>query len=232
MKEKLLNMKKSPELKEFQSKEPSPIIMPLKLKLNIFQKKSKRLSLNMNQSKESGKEFNICQLKPKLSTTQKETTTFQAKVNISRPVTLKEVTPLLVLPMFHLKVESELKQFTKPVTFQSHHQLFKDQALDKEVSFKVPLNMLLDQLILKLIPLVQFIQLVKPTPLDKLTLPDKPTLLEVVELEEKTSTDNHKLEATSPVEVESDNDFIKISFYHYFLPFFIIKFKYLEGKIK
>lgn len=44
MKEKSLNMKKLPELKEFQSKELSPIIMPLKLKLNTFQKKSKRQS--------------------------------------------------------------------------------------------------------------------------------------------------------------------------------------------
>ena len=44
MKEKSLNMKKLPELKEFQSKELSLIIMPLKLKLNTFQKKSKRPS--------------------------------------------------------------------------------------------------------------------------------------------------------------------------------------------
>lgn len=209
MKEKSLNMKKSPELKEFQSKEPSLIIMPLKLKLNIFQRKLKRPSLNTNQSKEFSKEFNIYQLKPKLSTTQKETTTSQAKANTSRPVMLKEVTPLLVPPMSQLKVESELKPFTKPVTFQSLHQSFKDQESDKDSS-KEPLNTLLDQLILKPTPPVQFIPLVKPTPLDK------PTLLEEVELEEKPFTDNHKLEAMSLVEVESDNDFIKISFYRHY----------------
>ena len=224
-------MKKSPELKEFQSKEPSLTIMPLKLKSNIFQKKSKRLSLNTNQSKEFGKEFNIYQLKPKSSTTQKETITSRAKANTSRPVMLKEVTPPPVPPTFHPKVESELKLFTKPVTFQSHHQLFKDQLLDKVDSSKVPLNMLLDQLMPKLTPLVQFIQLVKPTPLDKLTLPDKPTLPEVVELEEKMSTDNHKLEAMSLVEVESDNDFIKFHFITIFLLFLLMNLNNQKAKL-
>ena len=206
MKEKSLNMKKSPELKESQSKEPSLIIMPLKLKSNTFQRKLKRPSLNTNQLKEFGKEFNIYQLKPKLFTTQKETTTLPDKANTLKLVTLKEDMPLLVPPTFQLKAESEQKLFTKPVTFQSHHQLFKDQLSDKEDLFRVTLNTLLDQL------------MPKPTAPDQSTLPvkltllDKPTLLEEVESEEKTFIDNHKLEATSPVEVESGNDFIKFHF--------------------
>ena len=178
----------------------------------------------MNQSKESGKEFNIYQLKLKSFTTQKETITFRAKANTSKPVTLKEDMPPLVPPTFQAKVELELKLSTKPVTFQSHHQLSKAQLLDKEDSSKVPLNMLLDQLMLKLTAPAQFILLVKPTLLDKLTPLDKLMSLEEVESEEKTSTDNHKLEAMLPVEVESDNDFIKISFYHHYLPFLIDKF--------
>lgn len=137
MKEKLLNMKKSPELKEFQSKEPSLITMPSRPKSNTFQRKSKRPSLNTSQSKESGKEFNIFQLKLKSSTTQKETITLLAKDNTSKPVTFKEDTPLELT--FHHKVESELKQFTKLDTFQIHHQSFKDHLSDKE--FKELLNM-------------------------------------------------------------------------------------------
>ena len=72
MKEKLLNTMKLFIMKEFQLKELSQIIMLLKLKLNIFQRKFKKLLLNMNQLKRPGKEFNIFQLKLKLFTIQKE----------------------------------------------------------------------------------------------------------------------------------------------------------------
>lgn len=131
MKEKLLNMKKSPELKEFLLREPSLIIMPLKLKLNTFQRKSKKQLLNMNLLRESGKEFNIFQSKLKSFTTQKETTTLPDKENTSKLATSKE-------DMFHHKVELEPKQSTKLDTFQTHHQLLLVHLSDKE--FKEPLN--------------------------------------------------------------------------------------------
>ena len=225
-------MRKSPEPKESQSKEPSPTIMPLKLKSNTFQRKSKKPSLSTNQSKESGKESNICQLKPKSSTTQKGTTTSPDKVNTSRLVTLTEDTPQppntnKEPPTFHPKAESEPKLSTKPVTFQSQDQSSKEvnQLSDKEVSFKEPPNT--SQAQLTPTPLTQLDQLSldKPTPLEvKLTpLEDKPTPLEdkltlpaEVESEEKTSTDNLKLVVTSPEEVESDND--PICKFH-FVPF-------------
>lgn len=115
--DKLLNMNKSPELKEFQLKGPSLTIMPLRLKLNIFRKKLKRLSLNMNQLREHGKEFNICQLKHKLFTTQKGTTTLQDKANTSKEVTHKSAEARSKEPpTFHLKAESEPKPSIKPVT--------------------------------------------------------------------------------------------------------------------
>ena len=59
-------------MKEFLYKELSLIIMQYKLKLNTFLKKLRKLSFNMSQSKESGREFNIYLWKPKLSTTLKE----------------------------------------------------------------------------------------------------------------------------------------------------------------
>jgi len=68
-------------IKEFQLKEPSQIIMLLKLKLNISQKKLKKLLLNINQFKKHGKEFNISQFKLKLFTTQKEKNMLLDKAN-------------------------------------------------------------------------------------------------------------------------------------------------------
>ena len=78
---KLLSMKRLFTLKEFPSKKPSPIIMLSKPKSSTFQKKSKKPSLSMNQSKELGREFNIYPLKLKLSTTQREKNTLLAKVS-------------------------------------------------------------------------------------------------------------------------------------------------------
>lgn len=189
--------------------------MPLKLKSNTFQRKLNKPSSNTNQLKESSKEFNIFQSKLKSSTTQKETTTLPDKVNTSEPVMLIKDTLLPALinkepPTFQPKAVLELKPSIKQVTFQSHHQSSKDNLLlDKESPLKDKPNTLLDPLIPPLTALDQFILPDKLTPLDK------PTLLEAVESEEKTSTDNHKLEAMSLEEVESDNDLIDlfISFY-------------------
>ena len=71
-KKKLLSMKKLFTPKEFLLKEPSLTIMLLRLKLSTFLKKLNKPSLNTSQSKELGKESNICQLRPKLCTTQRE----------------------------------------------------------------------------------------------------------------------------------------------------------------
>lgn len=90
MKDKLLNMMRLFIMKEFQLKELSQITMLLKLKLNIFQSKFKKLLLNINQFKKHGKEFNIFQLKLKLFTTQKEKSMSKDKDNIFRLVMLKE----------------------------------------------------------------------------------------------------------------------------------------------
>ena len=67
IKEKLLSMRRLFIIKEFLSRGPLPITMPLKHKSNISPKKSKKLLLNTNQLKELGKEFNISQLKPRSS---------------------------------------------------------------------------------------------------------------------------------------------------------------------
>ena len=83
-KEKLLNMKKLFITKEFQLKELLLIIMQLKLKSNIFLNKLKKLSLNTNQFKELGKEFNIYQLKLKLFTILKEKNMLLDKDNTLR----------------------------------------------------------------------------------------------------------------------------------------------------
>ena len=72
MKDRLSNMNKLFIQSESQFKELLQTTMPLKLKFNIFLNKFKRLLLNMNQSKEHGKEFNIYQLRLKLFTIQKE----------------------------------------------------------------------------------------------------------------------------------------------------------------
>lgn len=194
MKDKLLNTKKSPELKESQSKELSQTIMQFKLKSNISQKKLNKLSLNTNQLKEFGKEFNIFQLKLKLFTIPKEITTSRAQVNIFKLDMLKELLdtkPLInkVQLTFHLKVELEPKLFIKLVMFQ-----LEDQLLDKEVLFlEVKLNMFqednpnmsLDKL--NMFP-DQHIQL------ELLILQVKLTLLVEVELEDKTFTELLKLE--------------------------------------
>lgn len=188
-KDKSLNTKKSPEPKEFQLKELSLTIMQFKLKSNISQKKSNKPSLNTNQSKEFGKEFNIFQLKLKLSTILKETITSRAQVNTFKLDMLKELldTKLLINKvqlMFHLKVELELKLYIKLVMSQ-----LEDQLLDKEVLFlEVKLNMFLEVNPNMLLDkpnmfLDQHIQL------EPLILQDKLTLLEEVELEDKTSTE-------------------------------------------
>jgi hypothetical protein len=91
-KEKSSNTKKLPELKESPSKEPSLTTTLLKPKSNTFPRKLKKLSLNTNQLKESGNEFNTCQSKLKSSTTLKETTTLLDKANTSRPATSREDT--------------------------------------------------------------------------------------------------------------------------------------------
>jgi hypothetical protein len=89
--------------------------MPLKLKLNTFQRKLKKLLLNTNQSKESGKEFNIFQYKLKSFITQKEITTSHNQEKLFKEVTLNQIK---APPMSQVKVESELKLYTKPDIFQ------------------------------------------------------------------------------------------------------------------
>ena len=181
--------------------------MQFKLKSNIFQKKSNKQSLNTNQLKEFGKEFNIFQLKLKLFTILKEITTSRAQVNIFRLDMLKELLDIKlainkVQLTFHLKVELEPKLYIKLVMFQ-----LEDQSLDKEVLFlevklnmslEVNLNMLLDKLNMFLDQHI---------PLEPLILQAKPTLLEEVELEDKTFIELPKLEVMLLEEVESDNDF-------------------------
>jgi hypothetical protein len=83
-KDKSLNMKKLFTTKEFQLKELLLIIMQLKLKSNTFLNKLKKLSLNTNQLKELGKEFNIYQLKLKLFTILKEKNMLLDKDNTLR----------------------------------------------------------------------------------------------------------------------------------------------------
>jgi hypothetical protein len=78
------NMIELKELKEYLSKDKSLIIMQLKLKSNIFLNKLKKLSLNTNQFKELGKEFNIYQLKLKLFTILKEKNMLLDKDNTLR----------------------------------------------------------------------------------------------------------------------------------------------------
>lgn len=63
-----------------QLKELSLIIMLLRLKSSILREKSNKPSWLMSQLKRSMKEFNISQLRLKLSTILKEITTFQLKL--------------------------------------------------------------------------------------------------------------------------------------------------------
>ena len=62
-----------------QLRELSLIIMLLRLKSNILREKSNKPSWLMSQLKRSMKEFNISQLRLRLSTILKEITTFQLK---------------------------------------------------------------------------------------------------------------------------------------------------------
>jgi hypothetical protein len=165
--------------------------------------------------KEFGKEFNIYQLKPKLSITQKETITLLVKVNTLRVVMLKEVinqdSNLDInnkeLLMFH-----QVKEFTIPLMFKVQD---KAESEVDQLFKELPLNMLLDQLI----PQDKPIQQDKHTPLDKLMS------LEAVESEEKMFTDNLKLVVMSPVEVGSDNDF---EYFYPLIHIFFIKVKSLQ----
>jgi hypothetical protein len=194
MKDKSLNMKKSPELKEFQSKEPSPTITQFKHKSNIFQNKSNKLTLSMSQLKEFGKEFNIFQLKLKSFTIQKEIIMSRAQVDIFKLDMLKElldIKPLInkVQLTSHLKVVLEQKLYIKMVMPQLEEQLLDKEALFLEVKLNmfqvVNLNMLLDKL--NTFP-GQHIQL------ELLIQQVKLTLLEEVELEDKMFTELLKLE--------------------------------------
>jgi len=111
--------------------------MPLKLKLNTFQRKSKKQSLNTNQSKESGKEFNIYQLKLKLFTTQNETTTSHNQEKSSKEVTLNHINRPLT---FQAKVELEPKQFTKLDTFHLDKPLMLPPDTNKEDILKADIK--------------------------------------------------------------------------------------------
>ena len=134
------------------------------------------------------------------------------KANTLRLVTLKEVMLHQANinkepPTFQPKVESELKLFIKPVTFQ-----FKNQAFNHNPLFQAP-NTSLDQLT------PTHTQPAKHSLLGKHTLlEDKLSLLEEAAWEVRMYTDNHKLVVTSLVEVESDND----SFVNFLLYLFVM----------
>ena len=120
-----------------------------------------------------------------------------------------------VPPMFQLKVEFELKLFTKLDMSPLLLKLYTGKMLDTppedkldtlpEDKLDIPLEGKLDTLL--------EVKLDKtPIALDKLTLQDQaipqdklPTSLEVAELEEKLFTDNLKLVVMLLEEVESDN---------------------------
>ncbi len=198
-KEKLLSMKKSLELKESPSKEPSPTIMPLKLKSNTFLKKLKKLLSSMNQLKESSKEFNTYQLRHKLFTIQKGITTLQDKANTSRQVMLKEDIPSLDSkealqdinkppPTFHLEALSttfkEDTQLIEPVTLLPTKVYMDKVESEMLITQDPPLNTSLDQLMAK-----QHTPLDHHTPLDKPILQDKLTPLgnKVIALDNKVT---------------------------------------------
>lgn len=71
--------------------------------------------LNTNQSKEFGKESNIFQSKLKSFITQKEITTSHNQEKLFKEATLNQIK---APPMSQAKVESELKLYIKPDTFQ------------------------------------------------------------------------------------------------------------------
>ena len=214
----LLNMKKFQELKEYQSKELLLIIMQLKLKLNIFLKKSNKLSLNMNQLKEHGKEFNISQLKLKLFTIQNETITSLNQENLSKVDILNHHQLIkLVLLMYQPKAELELKQFIKLVMSQPHPKVLMDK-LNILMVDKLNNMLLVDKL--NILPVdklvgIQAAKLVVDIQAAKLVVDilDKPmsqadkinTLLEDQELEGKQFTKLLKLEVMLLEDQELDN---------------------------
>lgn len=187
-----------------------------------------------NQLKQSLKEFNIYQLRPKSFTTQNNLTSSH-KENTSKQDMPKATSNKLPL-MYQPKVESELKLFTKLVMSQStvlSANMLDNMSLVDKLNMPLEVNMSLEVnntspevntlLEVKLNILLE----VKPntppantpleshnTPLVKLnTLLDN-TLLEVVESEEKLFTEPLKLEVMLLEAVESDTtDF----FIHYFI---------------
>ncbi len=169
---KLLSMKKSPELKEFQSKEQSLTTTLSRHKFNTFLRRLRRQLSSMNQSKESGKEYNIYQSRHKSFIIQKGITTLLVKVNISVLVMLKVDTLQLEPLMFHLKAESEQKLYTKLDLFHPHQMSFKDQLSGKDL-YKEPLNMVLEPLNMVLEPLMEILLTVQDqsTRLDSKDIP-------------------------------------------------------------
>jgi hypothetical protein len=75
-------MKKSLEIKEFLSKEPSLTTMQLKLKLSTSEEKLKKPSWLRNLLKKFMREFNTFQLKLKLFTILRGTTTCQPRLRL------------------------------------------------------------------------------------------------------------------------------------------------------
>lgn len=116
-------MKKFTELNEFQLRESLLITMQLKLKLNTFLSKLRKLLSNMNQLKELGKEFNTCQLKPKLFTTQREKNMYQLEEDIFKQVTQLEAPFTKPTPtqFHHIKHTKQCKQYPQP----QHTRLFR-----------------------------------------------------------------------------------------------------------
>lgn len=167
--------------------------MPLKLKLNTFQRKSKKPSFNTSQLKEFGKESNISQLRPRLSTIQSETTTF---LNLENTFKVDTLNQLKELPTFQVKAELEPKLSTKPDTSQLDKPPtlldIKEDILLELCKEDIPLeDILLEDTIKE--PLIQL----------------EPTWPEEVESDkEKPFIDNQALQdqlPTSPEEAESDN---------------------------
>lgn len=138
MRKKLLNMKKLFILKESQLKELSLIIMLLKPKSNTFQRKLKRPLLNMSQLKEPGKEFNIYQLKLKLSTTLREKNMLldTEELSIKELLRLDLILTTLIMDIFTLVAKSILLLTLPPLLTpqdQSHlPTMLLDQLLDMD----------------------------------------------------------------------------------------------------
>lgn len=174
-------MKKSPELKESPSKEPSPTTTLSRHRSNTFLRKLRRQLSSMSQWKECGKECNTYQWRLKSFTIQRGITTLLGKVNTSEVAMLRVDTRQLEQLMSRPKAESELKPFTKPAMSHPHHLSFKDPLSGRDLS-KGPPNMALD-MEPPLTPQGQFIldnnltQANKDTPLDSKDTPPPATLL-------------------------------------------------------